>query len=78
MSQIPAALVSYGTRAEVTLLPVGICEIQLGHSKRSQLLSRKMEDQIELCAKVCAIVTELHHNSPNFTPKFIQEIERSS
>ena len=31
------------------------------------LPSCKMEGQIELCTKVCIIVTELHQTSPNFT-----------
>ena len=31
------------------------------------LPSCKMEGQIELCTKVCIIVTELYQTSPNFT-----------
>ena len=67
MSQIPAVLISSGTRTKITLLPVGSCGIQLGHLKRLRLLPCKMKGQIELCTKVCTIATELYQISTNFT-----------
>ena len=67
MSQIPSVLISLGARTIVTLLPVGSCGIQLGHSKRPRLLQCKTGGQIELCTKVCTITTELYQISTNFT-----------
>ena len=67
MLQIPAVLISSGTRTKITLLPVGSCGIQLGHSKRLRLLPCKMKGQIELCTKVCTIATELYQILTNFT-----------
>ena len=64
MLQIVAVIINSVTRTKVTLLPVGSCGIRLGYSKRSQLLSCKMEGQIELCTKGCTIATELHHVHP--------------
>ena len=68
MSQIPSVQISLGARTIVTLLPVGSCGIQLGHSKRLRLLPCKTEGKIELCTKVCTIATELYQTSTNLTP----------
>ena len=75
MLQIVAVMINSVTRTKVTLLPVGSCGIRLGYSKRSRLLPCKMEGQIELCIKVCAIVTELHQISTNL---FVSRIHYES
>ena len=64
MLQIVAVMINSVTRTKVTLLPVGSLGIQLGHSKQLQSLSCKMGGQIELCTRVCIIVTVLHQVHP--------------
>ena len=60
MLQIPAVLISSGTRTKVTLLSVRSLEtIAITIMYNGRL--------IELCTKVCTITTELYQISTNFT-----------